>query len=300
MTQPQHLNRRTALFLGLGVAGMGASVCLVSACEKRSTPSTPELEIDNHWRIFDTEAYKGKRDTISFIDAKTGWYGTGKGDILETERIYQGHLNSITVIHAAGRVGGPTGILRSVDNGQTWSVIDMTDIAGMILDIVFFSENVGIICASTSTDLAEAEGLILRTEDGGENWQEVYRSGRKGELVWKVSFPDAQHGFATVQSYDTDRVQQLIVKSVDGGRNWVEMPLTQNAKARQFGIGFLDEHHGWVGTFAGGFYTKDGGETFEAVPIAKAANKFQIVKSKHNNVTTVFAIGIEVQSLTIR
>lgn len=331
MTYPQQLNRRTALSLGLG-----ASACLLPACETLSYLSEPAasnsaFKIDNDWRTFETESYKGKRDTISFIDDKTGWYGTGKGDlfrttnggetwskiaihpgtfvraiafqdenvgyignigteyypgvtdetplyrtqdggvtwdavdldgatikgvcaihVLETERIYQGHLNPVTIIHAAGRVGGPTGILRSTDNGKTWRVIDMTDKAAMILDIVFFSENTGLICASTSTDLAQAEGLILRTEDGGKSWQEVYRSGRKGELVWKTSFPDTTHGFATVQSYDTDRAEQLIVKSVDGGKSWTEIPLTQNAKARQFGIGFLDKTmDGWVRLLVG-------------------------------------------------
>lgn len=105
----------------------------------------------------------------------------------------------------------------------------------------------------------------------------MYRSGRKGEPVWKVSFPDATHGFATVQSYDTDRVEQVIVKSVDGGRSWVEIPLTLNAKARQFGIGFLDANHGWVGTFAGGFYTADGGKTFVSVSLIGHSGYGEIV-----------------------
>lgn len=217
-------------------------------------------------------------------------------DILNTNRIYQGVLRPITVIHAAGRVGGPTGILRSIDGGANWSVIDMSDHAGMILDVKFFSETTGLVFASTSRG-GDNEGLILRTEDGGESWRTVYKSGRKSELIWKASFPDSKHGFATVQSYDAERAQQLIVKTRDGGKTWKEMPLTMNAKARQFGIGFIDNKRGWVGTMASGFYTADGGRTFKPVPIARAANKFRIVPS--NTGANVYAIGTEVQKLDV-
>lgn len=219
--------------------------------------------------------------------------------ILSTERIYQGNILPTSIIHAGGRVGGPTGILRSLDNGDNWSVIDMSGSAAMILDIVFFSENEGLVFASTSTDISQAEGLILRTEDGGQTWQEVYRSGRKGELVWKASFPDSQNGFATIQSYDTDRAQQIIVKTSDQGKNWTEHPLVLTAKARQFGIGFLDKNHGWVGTFEGGFYTSDGGLSFTPAPIAKGANKFQILKEPDGTKSTIFAIGTQVQKLEV-
>lgn len=217
-------------------------------------------------------------------------------DILETSRIYQGELQPRTVVHAAGRVGGPTGILRSIDRGETWSVIDMQAHAGMILDVKFFDEMTGLVFASSSRG-ADNEGLILRTEDGGKTWTEVYKSGRTGELIWKASFPDDNTGYATVQNYDREREQQLIVKTTDGGKSWQELPLTNNAGARQFGIGFVDAKRGWVGTFAGGFYTDDGGESFAPVPIAKGANKFRIVRNEKR--IDIFAIGTEVQKLTI-
>jgi len=219
--------------------------------------------------------------------------------LLRDERIYQGEANSVSIIHAAGRVGGPTGILRSIDSGSSWQVIDMSDQAAMILDVIFFSKDEGLVCASTSKDLSEAEGSVLRTLDGGKTWSQAYRSGRPGELVWKCSFPKGPIGFATVQSYDTTRSQQTILKTSDWGRNWEELILTENAKARQFGIGFLDELRGWVGTFEGGFYTADGGKSFTAVPIAKGANKFQILRNTSGQAIAVYAIGSEVQKLPL-
>ena len=209
-------------------------------------------------------------------------------DILKTD--------TRTIIHAAGRVGGPTGILRSIDGGESWSVINMEDYASMILDVKFFDAMTGLVFASTTTG-QDGEGLILRTIDGGKTWKNVYQSGRSVELIWKASFPDDMNGYATVQNYDQSRDEQLIVKTTDGGKTWQEISLTTSPKARQFGIGFVDKDHGWVGTLAGGFYTADGGKTFAPVPIARAANKFSFVPN--DNGVNVYAIGTQVQRLEL-
>ncbi len=209
-------------------------------------------------------------------------------DIIKTE--------AQTIIHAAGRVGGPTGILRSIDGGENWSVINMEDHAGMILDVKFFDAMTGLVFASTAVG-ADRQGLILRTPDGGQTWKNVYQSGRSSELIWKASFPDNKNGYATVQNYDQSRDEQLIVKTTDGGKTWKEIPLTTTSKARQFGIGFSDKDHGWVGTMAGGFYTADGGKTFTPAPVAKAANKFSFVPTEEG--LTVYAIGTQVQKLEL-
>jgi len=256
-----------------------------------------------------TDYYPGVEDETPLYrtdDSGANWRAVDLGeltikgvcaiDIVTSERIYQGKLVPRTIIHAAGRVGGPTGILRSVDGGESWTVIPMDDHAGMILDIKFFDETTGLVFASTSRG-SDNEGLILRTTDGGKNWQTVYQSGRVAELIWKASFPTEKTGYATVQSYDPEKEQQLIVKTKDGGRTWEELPLTNNAKARQFGIGFVDEEHGWVGTMEGGFYTADGGKSFSQAPIAKAANKIRVMKFQTG--ARIYAIGTEVQRLEL-
>jgi photosystem II stability/assembly factor-like uncharacterized protein len=348
-----------------------------SAGAQTAAPTAAEAPVAGEWRTFPTEAYRGKRDSVSFVDESHGWYGTGAGDlfrttdggaswqkiasrpgtfvravgfidrengfignigtdyypgvtdttplyrtrdggvtweavdtgaatikgvcaidIVTTSRIYQGELKPRTVIHAAGRVGGPTGILRSVDGGDTWSVIDMAPHAGMILDVKFFDENTGLVFAATHPDPAQAEGLVLRTEDGGKSWREVYRSGRPFELIWKASFPDnGATGYATVQSYDAERATQLVVRTDDQGRSWREIAIAQDKTARQFGIGFASADVGFVGTAAGGFVTRDGGKTWERAPIARAANKFQTVPTA--NGVRMLAIGTEVQAIDL-
>ncbi|MBY0583022.1 MAG: hypothetical protein K2P68_08930 [Sphingomonas sp.] len=257
-----------------------------------------------------TDYYPGVTDTTPLYRTDDGgvtWQPVDLGgktvagicaiDIVRTSRIYQGKLVPRTIITAAGRVGGPTGMIRSVDGGDTWTVTDLSDKAGMILDVKFFDEQTGLIFAASSRDAATGNALILRTTDGGKSWTEVYKSKRPAELIWKASFVDARTGYATVMSYDESATQKYIVKTVDGGRTWNELPLVNNGKAVELGIGFIDATHGWVGTTVGGFETSDGGKTFVPAPIARAANKFRFVKTPQG--TRVYAIGTALQRLDI-
>lgn len=214
-------------------------------------------------------------------------------DVLKTRSIDQGNLRDHAIIHAAGRVNGPAYLLRSVDGGDSWSTIDLTAQAGMILDVKFLDINTGFVFAGSKGDIRESEALILKTRDGGKSWREVYRSGRRLENSWKGSFADARTGYATVQTYDPQRAQQVVVKTVDGGEHWSELPLVQNAKAREFGIGFATARTGWVGTAAGGFVTYDGGASWAPAPLAPAANKIRTRAA--DGTPMIYAIGTRVQ-----
>jgi photosystem II stability/assembly factor-like uncharacterized protein len=257
-----------------------------------------------------TDYYPGVTDTTPLYRTDDGgvtWKAVDLGgktvagicaiDILKTSRIYQGKLVPRVIITAAGRVGGPTGMIRSTDGGATWTVTDMADKAGMILDVKFLDEQTGMIFAASSRDAATGNALILRTTDGGKTWTQVYKSARPAELIWKASFADARTGYATVMSYDESATQKHIVKTVDGGKTWVELPLVDNGKAVELGIGFVDADHGWVGTTVGGFETKDGGKSFTPAAISPAANKFRFVRAATG--TRVYAIGTSVQRLDL-
>jgi photosystem II stability/assembly factor-like uncharacterized protein len=214
-------------------------------------------------------------------------------DILTTRSIYQGELRDRAIVHAAGRVSGPAMLLRSVDSGESWTIIDLTDKAGMILDVKFVDANTGFVFAGSHSDTRQSEALILKTRNGGKTWREVYRSGRKLENSWKGSFVDAKTGFATIQTYDPQRATQVVVKTTDGGESWKELPLVQDAKARQFGIGFATAEIGWVGTMVGGFETRDGGTTWVKVPLAPAANKIRTRAA--DGTPMIYAIGTQTQ-----
>jgi photosystem II stability/assembly factor-like uncharacterized protein len=184
-------------------------------------------------------------------------------------------------------------LLRSENGGASWTLIDLSDRAGMILDVKFLDPNTGFVIAASSGDVSQSNSLILKTTDGGRSWREVYRSKRTGEITWKSSFPDTKTGYVSLQNDDEDNAQQRIAKTTDGGEHWVELPLVVDKTATELGIGFVTPDHGWVGTMAGSFETKDGGKSWTPSSLAKSANKIRIITA--DGTPMVYAIGSEVQ-----
>jgi photosystem II stability/assembly factor-like uncharacterized protein len=216
-------------------------------------------------------------------------------DILRARAILEGELRDRIIVDAAGRADGPAQVLRSEDGGETWKLIDLSDRAGMILDVKFLDPDTGFVFAGTSSDVAKSNALILKTNDGGRTWREVYRSNRLQEIIWKASFPTARIAYATLQSNDAANVQQRVLKSTDGGDHWRELPLVRDKAAQEFGIGFVDAAHGWIGTAAGGFETTDGGRTWIPSELAPKANKIRTKAADGSPM--VYAIGTQVQIL---
>lgn len=325
------------------------------------------------WRTLPTDAYPKKRDDIFFADSKTGFYGTGAGnlyrtedggqswakiwsrpgtfiralafldprhgflgnlgaglagttddvpfyrtedggrswtpvelpknalpgicsiDILRSKAIVEGRIEERIIIHAAGRANGPAKLVRSEDGGKSWRVIDLSDRAGMILDVKFVDPSIGFVFAGTNGDVEQSNALILKTSDGGRSWREVYRSKRKFEIIWKAAFPAPKVAYATLQNNDPGNVQQRLLKTTDGGDHWREMPLVANAAAQEFGIGFTSANRGWIGTSVGGFATGDGGRTWHPSPLAPQANKIRVTTG--DGKPMIYAIGSEVQML---
>jgi photosystem II stability/assembly factor-like uncharacterized protein len=216
-------------------------------------------------------------------------------DILHARAIVEGELRDRILVHAAGRANGPAQLLRSEDGGENWRVIDLSDRAGMILDVKFLDPDTGFVFAGTNADVAQSSALILKTSDGGRTWREVYRSPRKQEIIWKASFPSTRVAYATLQSNDDSNSQQRLLKTIDAGAHWLELPLVQNSKAQEFGIGFLDTRHGWIGTAVGGFETIDGGKAWKPANLAPKANKIRT--HAVDGTPMIYAIGTEIQLL---
>jgi photosystem II stability/assembly factor-like uncharacterized protein len=214
-------------------------------------------------------------------------------DILKSRSIHEGDVSDRYYIHAAGRANGPAKLLRSENGGATWTLIDLSDRAGMILDVKFLDPNTGFVFAATSGDVEQSHALILKTSDGARTWREVYRSRRANEITWKASFANQQVGYVTIQNNDSDNQQQRVAKTTDGGNHWLEVPLVINKEAQEFGIGFVSPNHGWVGTAAGGFETRDGGKSWVPSALAAKANKIRTMAA--DGTPLVYAIGSEVQ-----
>ena len=214
-------------------------------------------------------------------------------DILKSRSIHEGDVSDRFYIHAAGRANGPAKLLRSENGGETWTLIDLSDRAGMILDVKFLDPNIGFVFAGTSGDVSQSNALILKTTDGGRTWRQVYHSARPMEIIWKASFPNPTLGYATVQNNNPENVQQRIVKTTDGGEHWFEIPLVASKGAEELGIGFVSPEKGWVGLNIGGFETSDGGKTWKPSALAPRANKIRVRAA--DGTPMIYAIGTEVQ-----
>jgi len=243
-----------------------------------------------------TPLYETKDGGVTWEAAKIGSTaipGVCSIDILKSRAIHEGDISERYYVHAAGRANGPAEFLRSEDGGKSWALIDLSDRAGMILDVKFFDPNIGFVFAATSGDLAQSNALILKTTDGGRTWRQVYRSTRLNEIIWKASFPDNLVGYASVQNNDPENLQQRVVKTVDGGEHWSEIPLVTSKGAEELGIGFVSPDKGWVGTSVGGFETSDGGRSWKPSDLAPKANKIRVRAA--DGTPMIYAIGSEVQ-----
>jgi len=78
-------------------------------------------------------------------------------------------LRAISVLGKTIHVAGKGVLLRSVDDGLTWTTLPIPE-QGKLNDVVFVSAQVGWI--------TNFKGEILETRDGGATWKSVYRQDK--------------------------------------------------------------------------------------------------------------------------
>ncbi|MES2299904.1 MAG: hypothetical protein V4582_22885 [Pseudomonadota bacterium] len=215
-------------------------------------------------------------------------------DVLKTGFVNAGKLEQHTVVHAAGRVGGPAFMMRSLDGGATWNTMDLNAHIAAITDVKFFDEMNGIVIGADDANIERSHAVVVATRDGGVTWQRVYTSARPFQMAWKVSFPSRQVGYVTVQDYNPDKgvSARVLAKTVDGGKSWHDIALVDDAAVREFGVAFADDLNGWVGTTTSGFETHDGGASWTRVEMGRYTNKIRIVPDGAHYVG--YAIGMDV------
>ncbi len=181
---------------------------------------------------------------------------------------------------------GPS-IVKTVDGGESWELINMEKYADNLIDIFFFDENKGFVVGGKITTKCDADQpgypkprlsryaqlkpVVLYTSNGGKTWKNTAtktKGFKCGEWGWKIQFLNEKCGFVSLENF----VSAAILKTTDGGQSWERCDVQDSSgeiiNKDLEGIGFLDENRGWVGGWGNNFaglmnsYTEDGGKTW--------------------------------------
>ncbi|MFD2824140.1 YCF48-related protein [Lacinutrix iliipiscaria] len=198
------------------------------------------------------------------------------------------HAVNENTIFVTGVFYGNAYIIKSVNQGNSWSYIDMGSLCNGLVDIFFKDENIGFAVGQSAQGTG-LKSIIVGTTNGGETWSQLAIGAHNNQRAWKLQMISEDIIYASVEEFEPT---PQYFKSIDGGQTWnLETVITDNDSGTMQGIGFLNEDIGWVGGFGLLFYeTLDGGATWEYQPtIGSSFNRFQRV-----NDTLMYTSGVNV------
>ena len=157
-------------------------------------------------------------------------------------------LNDIHVFSSdsAIAVGGNGTILKTIDGGTSWTLIQ-SGTKAILRSICFINNNTGWAVGDS--------GIVLKTTDSGENWKRYSVGDPLYNMLLSVHFIDNNYGWAVGGA-------GKIFKTTNGGTNWVMSSFSGNLMTDVF---FSDSSNGWIcGTFGTILKTTNGGESWTA------------------------------------
>ncbi|MFH6768148.1 YCF48-related protein [Gaetbulibacter aquiaggeris] len=253
---------------------------------------TNKIHSQINWELLNPKPTANTGKNVDFVTNNIGYIITSN-ELLETldagntwlkkQNISSG--NDMNFYNTTGYIVGNYGyVLKSVDNGASWSQISTgfnssfntiniiddnniilstsnsivkTDDGGTTWESWSISNSAVNKTSFTSSLVGHAvcnNGIILKTIDGGENWYTtINNSNISPSDYFTVYFINENIGFAT-------REHDYMYKTTDAGETWVEISGTSQAI---FDFHFLDENNGFAtGEYGATYKTNDGGTTW--------------------------------------
>ena len=168
--------------------------------------------------------------------------------------------------NATTEFSGGVGILKSIDGGQTWAVLNEKNGLNnlFVSSLYMHPENPDVLLAGAGSDIWHNETMgVYLTENGGETWERVIEGS---ESYGAVEFSVADPNFAYAAS------EQAFYRSEDRGHTWQRLSRGISAWGPDgLVVGFpidiqcdpVDPKRLFVNGYLGGnFLTLDGGETW--------------------------------------
>lgn len=190
---------------------------------------------------------------------------------------------------------GGVGILKSVDGGSTWSILESTlfdDMFAIVSRIVVDHANPDIVLASTYSvsDSGLTNSLIVKSIDGGVNWDIVYQSNYR--ITQIISNPEnSKTLFASYLYFNSGgsfQSDQVILKSIDGGESWFPSGQGINSVNGRIEMAIAPSDTSIIYASAEGNLSGSGADLF----VSKDAGlNWQLVNQKFDNSTVDFLDG---------
>jgi photosystem II stability/assembly factor-like uncharacterized protein len=240
---------------------------------------------------------------IEFLDANIGFIGTINDGFFKTtdggdnwNRVDAitpypvaicgiNALQGTSTIYACGAYFSPAYIIKSIDNGMTWTSTDMSAYANTLVEVKFVDTNLGYAAGSST-----AGANVLKTTDGGLTWTELYNSNIPGEIVWKLQFVENNPNIIYGALYATGSNPGKLIKSFDAGQTWTVLDAPETSVQA---VGFISQTRGWMGGHNTGFYeTTNGGTTWTNTNTGGSLNRIIFIGA------TAYACGSTIYKYT--
>jgi len=215
-------------------------------------------------------------------------------------------LNSVYFVnkHTGYAVGNYGTVLRSVDGGLNWTVIQ-TNTTKNLNGVYFINENYGFAVGDSGIIIRTVDhgaswtsslpggyhnlysvyftddlngcscgrnGIILKTTDGGIHWNTI--ASNVATTLWSIDFPSPSIGYIVGGGGEAGGYG-LVLKSSDSGNNWVL--LTDSLADSFYSTDFIDSLTGYA-TGNSGIVAKtaDGGNTWTTMHLYSSSHVHSI------------------------
>ncbi|WP_248928791.1 WD40/YVTN/BNR-like repeat-containing protein [Paenibacillus hamazuiensis] len=168
-------------------------------------------------------------------------------------------------------------MLRTVDGGQHWSLVDFQIGPFLAEQAVFLTDGkngwvmgrVGKGCKPNESTGEQCAVAVVNTADGGQHWKLQWSPDNStGLQTVGISFINPSKGWMMILSMET--LQSSLYGTTDGGTHWSKISEMRGGRPYTRGLQFVSETTGFVplsagaGPVGGGLaVTRDGGKNFE-------------------------------------